>query len=184
MTLAGTTVIVVDAPRGEVALRSTLNPAVPPIVVRHDGLEQTSSSPGGDLLLTVGAGGARLWRTADGRPLGATPVTIDVPCDARRATFHRDRYQDHAEPLALRPGAQAINARLERPTFTVTVASRPSGAAVTLGGRLVGKTPVKLSVPGFAGTPVELALPGFQPHRERVYATKAGQRFDIRLKRR
>jgi hypothetical protein len=43
---------------------------------------------------------------------------------------------------------------------------------------------VQLTVPGFEGTPVELALPGFQPHRERVYATKAGQRFDIRLKRR
>ncbi len=79
VTLAGTTVIVVDAPRGEVALRSTLNPAVPPIVVRHDGLEQTSSSPGGDLLLTVGAGGARLWRTADGRPLGdALPLVGDT----------------------------------------------------------------------------------------------------------
>ena len=123
-------------------------------------------------------------RRDDGRPLGATPVTIDVSCDARRVTFHRDRYQDHAEPLELRPGEQAITARLERPTFTVTVASRPAGAAVTLGGRSVGKTPVKLSVPGFEGTPVELALPGFQPHRERVYATKAGQRFDIRLKRR
>ncbi len=120
----------------------------------------------------------------DGRPLGVTPLTVEVPCAAARVAFHRDRYQDHAQALALRPGAQAIDVRLERPTFAVVVTSRPAGAAVTMGGRVVGKTPVQLTVPGFEGTPVDLALAGFRPHRERVYATKRGQRFEVRLKRR
>ncbi|MBL8622659.1 MAG: PEGA domain-containing protein, partial [Myxococcales bacterium] len=122
--------------------------------------------------------------TVDGKPLGVTPLTVEVPCAAARVAFHRDRYQDHAQALALRPGAQTITARLERPTFTVTVTSRPPGAAVTMGGRVVGKTPVQLTVPGFEGTPVDLALTGFRAHRERVYATKGGQRIEVRLKRR
>ena len=47
-----------------------------------------------------------------------------------------------------------------------------------------GETPVTIDVPGFEGTSVDLARSGFAPHRERIYATKAGQRLDVRLRRR
>ncbi|MBK9032573.1 MAG: PEGA domain-containing protein [Myxococcales bacterium] len=163
---------VAPAPTDVASAPTEVAPAIAPPAPSDACAVTFTSSPDGATVLIAGA------------ELGTTPITVEVPCATRAATFRRDRYQTRTQPLTLAPGAQTVSARLERPTFSVTIASAPKGAKVTVGGRAVGVTPVTIQVPGFEGMPVEVVLRGFAPHRERVYATRSGQRLDIRLRRR
>ncbi|MEZ4402391.1 MAG: PEGA domain-containing protein [Kofleriaceae bacterium] len=119
-----------------------------------------------------------------GEVVGTTPLTRDLPCDADEATIRRDRYQSQVVRLTLAPGPQTVAARLERPQFTITVTSRPAGAAVTVAGRAVGTTPTRIKVAGFEGTPIVVKRQGYADHTERVYATRNGQQVNVPLKRR
>lgn len=119
-----------------------------------------------------------------GKIVGTTPVTLELPCKPNAAFFKRDRYQTLTRHFEPRPGEEiSVSGTLERPSFTVTIVSAPPGAKIMMGGNPVGTTPGKVTVPGFEGTPVELVKAGFQPHRERVYASKNGQRVEVRLRR-
>lgn len=120
-----------------------------------------------------------------GTPLGPTPLTVDVACAASAAAFKRDRYQTRTLALSLQPGPAPteVHARLERPTFTVTLTSRPAGAKITVAGRAAGTTPAKIQVPAYDGALVDLALPGYRPERQRVAPTRNNQRVELRLRR-
>ncbi len=118
-----------------------------------------------------------------GKIAGITPVTLELPCSATAVSFKRDRYQTITRRIEPTPGDHSISVALERPTFSVTVTSVPSGAKIFVAGVAAGVTPGKITVPGFEGTPVELTKSRFASHRERVYATKTGQKLQVRLRR-
>ena len=120
-----------------------------------------------------------------GAPLGTTPLTVDVPCDAAAVAFKRDRYQTRTLALTLAPSAAPteVHTRLDRPSWTVTLTSRPAGAKITVAGRAAGTTPAKIQVPAYDGALVELALPGYRPERQRVAPTRNNQKIELRLRR-
>ncbi len=115
-----------------------------------------------------------------GEVLGTTPFTHTGSCAAYKVTFRRARYQSLTRDVAA--GATTLDVRLERPSFRVKVTSRPSGATVKVGGVELGKTPVTIALPGFETSSIELTRSGHAPATQRVYAGKAGQKVDVRLK--
>ena len=121
----------------------------------------------------------------DGAVVATTPATVELPCATTAVRFRRDRYVTADVAVALRPGPQAVTARLERPTFRVRVTSRPSGAQVaTADGRVVGTTPVTVEVVGYDGATLMVSKPGYATARERVVATRANQAVAVKLRRR
>ncbi|MCL4225341.1 MAG: PEGA domain-containing protein [Myxococcales bacterium] len=116
----------------------------------------------------------------DGQILGETPFTYDGPCTPYEVTFRRDRYQPVTRQVAA--GAAALEVRLERPVFEVKVTSRPSGATVTIGDVVVGKTPATIALPGFETTSLVLARRGLTA-TQRVYPDRDGHKVDVKLRR-
>jgi hypothetical protein len=120
-----------------------------------------------------------------GATVATTPATVDLPCATTAVRFTRDRYLTAEVAVTLRPGSQAVTARLERPTFRVRVTSRPSGAQVaTADGRVIGTTPVTVEVVGYDGATLTVSKPGYATARERVVATRANQAVAVKLRRR
>jgi hypothetical protein len=133
--------------------------------------------------LTSSPDGAEV--VVDGATVATTPATVDLPCATTAVRFTRDRYLTAEVAVTLRPGSQAVTARLERPTFRVRVTSRPSGAQVaTADGRVIGTTPVTVEVVGYDGATLTVSKPGYATARERVVATRANQAVAVKLRRR
>jgi hypothetical protein len=125
---------------------------------------------GADVLL----GGARL---------GATPVEADAPCGPAEVRIDRSRYATSVERVALEPGAVTrVEARLRRPSHKMTITSSPSGAAVTIGGRAVGTTPLTASVTGFETARIEVSLAGHAAWSKDVYSRYQKQRVFAKLR--
>lgn len=115
-----------------------------------------------------------------GQILGQTPFTYDGPCTPYEVTFRRDRYQPVTRQVAA--GAAALEVRLERPVFEVKVTSRPSGATVSVGDVVVGKTPATIALPGFETTSLVLARRGLTA-TQRVYPDRDGHKVEVKLRR-
>jgi hypothetical protein len=147
--------------------------------------EATAPPPSGpcSVELTSSPDGAEV--VVGGATVATTPATVDLPCATTAVRFTRDRYLTAEVAVTLRPGSQAVTARLERPTFRVRVTSRPSGAQVaTADGRVIGTTPVTVEVVGYDGATLTVSKPGYATARERVVATRANQAVAVKLRRR
>jgi hypothetical protein len=147
-------------------------PPTPPGAIAGTGCKATftSTPSGADIVL-------------GGKVAGATPKTIAVPCAAATATFKRPRYQP--KDVAFTPTADgvAVSAKLDRPSFTVKVTSTPAGATVTIGGKVIGKTPLTTKQPGFENTTVTFKKDGYATATAKLYAKANGSSVKATLKK-
>jgi hypothetical protein len=102
-------------------------------------------------------------------PAAAPPSTPEAAKDAPR----RD------PPPPAKPPAAAPR------TGTIIVNSNPSKAGVTINGRWIGRTPLRLRERRFGKYSVRVVLPGFEVERENfsLSATAATKTIDVNLKR-
>jgi hypothetical protein len=115
---------------------------------------------------------------------GRTPMTLNLPCKKTQVAFARSHYAPDTKSVSPKKGTTTkVAVKLERPQFTIKVTSTPSGAAVTVKGKSVGKTPVTVKVDGFESISVKVAKPGFQAKTTSVTAKKNGTSVKVTLKR-
>jgi hypothetical protein len=156
-----------DAPEPPAAGR----PEPPPVsrVAAPTGQLLVRSEPAGALVLVDGQ-----WR-------GETPATIrDLPLGAHTVRVARSGYAPVTQQVDLTIAAPARNLTVAlraalspvAPRYgSVLAESRPAGARVTIDGRLVGTTPLRLPEVAAGGHVVRLELAGYQSVVLRVTVT-------------
>ncbi|RIH84248.1 PEGA domain protein [Calidithermus terrae] len=123
----------------------------------------------GTLNVTSNPQGAQVF--VDGRLVGNTPISVSVQPGRHDIELRLAGYDTYRTSVNVGLGQViSINATLERPrpaTGTLVVNSSPQGAQVFIDGRLVGNTPISVSLnPGRAD--VELRLDGYDVFRTSV----------------
>lgn len=133
-----------------------------------------------DLAITTNADGATIF--VDGHRRGEAPATIDVPCGATEIALRHPRYQEQVRTLT--PADQSsLHLTLSRPRAQLRVVTRPSGATVKIGGRVVGKSPLVAPVDGFERISVTLTGAGFATETRSVYAKGGTNVLAVTLKK-
>jgi len=102
--------------------------------------------------------------TIDGKALGAAPGEFELSPGAHTVAVNAPRYQPFSDKVEIEGlgKTQALAPKLVPAWANVSITSEPSGAQVSIGGEVRGKTPLTTEV--LAGShPVELTLAGFKP---------------------
>jgi hypothetical protein len=131
----------------------------------------TPPAPGRVVVRSVPAGALV---TVDGRRAGETPVTVtDLSLGAHTLLIARPGYVPRTEQVTITSGAPSRSLTVElRPGLDVAAAqlgsiyvdTRPRGARVTVDGRLVGTTPVRVPELARGEHRVLVELDGFRAH--------------------
>jgi formylglycine-generating enzyme required for sulfatase activity len=127
--------------------------------------------------------GATVW--ADDRELGTTPLATEL--DAGRYTLalvHPD-FRRFESPITVVAGQPLTVGPVElgMPDGRLVVASRPSGADVSIGGRYRGRTPLTVSVPPAVPQEVLLTLAGYAPATQTIAVeSRAERRLSVDLR--
>mgnify|MGYP001488368374 CR=1 FL=1 len=113
--------------------------------------------------ITVTCAPLGAWVVVGGRSLGPSPVE-----DARIPPFARTLRITHPgfAPLErkLEPGEDRVVEQLVPLPFALKVQTDPPGASVYLNGKLRGRTPLELTVPGEGTHLLRVVRPGYQPY--------------------
>ncbi len=116
--------------------------------------------------------------------LGQTPVKADVKCGPVDLTLKKRRYASKTEKVVVTAGApNKVSLELERPTHTIMIKSSPSGATIKRGGEELGKTPMKIELPGYTKTALVLKRKGYRKYSVNVTARKKSSSASFKLKR-
>jgi formylglycine-generating enzyme required for sulfatase activity len=101
----------------------------------------------------------------DGAPVGATPLTVDLSSGDRRVEVGLEGYEPQSRRIAV-----MVDVPLRVPVFhleprpgRLAVRSEPAGAAVSIGGRFRGETPIELDVAPNVAQVVRLTKAGHRP---------------------
>jgi hypothetical protein len=114
--------------------------------------------------------------------VGRVPLIREMGCGLLTVTFVHARYERMTRKVELRPGEQVtVNVRMRRPVHRIRVTSVPSGAEVSLGPRVVGKTPLVTKVMGYESTQLRVAKKGYKTWRRSIYSRDAWERIDAKL---
>jgi formylglycine-generating enzyme required for sulfatase activity len=100
----------------------------------------------------------------DGRPLGKTPIELELAAGAHDVEISADRYKtwrDRVEVSAGQPVALP-EVRLEPADGRLAIRSRPTGASVLVDGRYVGQTPVEIGVGPGKEHEIQLSKSGYE----------------------
>jgi serine/threonine-protein kinase len=172
----------VSAPPPAAPLTAPPAVAVPlePTVVTTRSLESVHRNRRGGLLVGgVGAllllGGVGLWAVASRGPAvepSAVPAQVAAPAPAPAPEPPKKSPKE--SPKESPPSPAPARPRL-------TIASRPEGATVTLGGRVLGVTPLELERPDGDAGPLRLTLKGHTP--EVLEHLPEGERLEVTLKK-
>ena len=101
----------------------------------------------------------------DGAVVGTTPLTVDLTSGDRRIEVGLEGYEPQSRTIAVR-----VDVPLRLPEFRLSprpgrlaVTSEPAGAAVNIGGRFRGETPIELEVAAGVAHAVRLTKAGHRP---------------------
>jgi hypothetical protein len=120
----------------------------------------------------------------DGRPLGRTPIELELAAGAHDFEISAERYkiwQNRVEVVAGQPVALP-EVRLEPADGRLAIRSRPAGASVLVDGRYVGQTPVEAEVGPGKEHEIQLSKTGYERANQKV-AVASGEvkRLDLLL---
>ncbi len=125
--------------------------------------------------------GARL-RIA-GRELGVAPIEVSgLPCDTPiTVEAVRTNFEPYKRQVTFTAQKDRFLVSLRRPQVGLQVTSLPLGAVVSVGGKPVGKTPLKLQVNAHSKTAVRVSLAGYKDF-DTTIAPKPGSPASIAAK--
>ncbi|HSO62518.1 MAG TPA: SUMF1/EgtB/PvdO family nonheme iron enzyme [Desulfobacterales bacterium] len=106
----------------------------------------------------------------DGRPLGRTPVELELAAGAHDIEISAERYKTwrgRVEVVAGQPVALP-EVRLEPADGRLAIRSRPAGASVLVDGRYVGQTPVEVDVGPGKEHEIQLSMTGYERANQKV----------------
>jgi hypothetical protein len=138
----------------------------------------------GTCTATIEAPTERATVLVDGKRIGHAPIRdLAVPCD-RALTIEIDhpRYQPYRTSGVARPGAPlVVRAALERPRARLRLTSAPSGAIMTVDGKVVGRAPIEIEVTAYTNISVTGTLDGYQTWKRRVRVPAKGSTVHLKL---
>ncbi len=98
-----------------------------------------------------------------GKEIGTTPTKVTLPCGVEtKLVFKKARYVTltrGVKPNADKP--KPLKVALARPTMSVKISSTPTGATVTLSGRVIGVTPTTVKLPGWETSTLSVFKDGY-----------------------
>lgn len=175
---AGEVALTVSAPRHEPfetrlaisgggdrqSLEVALTPAWAPITL--------SSEPAGAVI------------EVDGETVGETPATVELGAGTRQLRLRLAGYQTWERPLQVvadQPQTLPL-IELQAAEGRLDLQSRPAGATVRQGGRFLGTTPLRLSLPSGQPQRLQLSLEGYRSDSlELTLAPEAEERREVTL---
>ena len=118
----------------------------------------------------------------DGQNVGASPLTIDGPCQKRQLTVTHVRYQPFTRWVAPTAGkTEPVEVVLQRPTHKMMIETSPLGATVSVAGRRAGTSPTVVEVMGYSAITISITKPGYAPVTKRVYSKAANDKLFVKL---
>ena len=109
----------------------------------------------------------------DGRPLGKTPVELELAAGLHNIEISLDRFKTWRGRVEVGAGQPVTlpEVRLEPADGRLAIRSRPAGASVLVDGRYVGQTPVEVEVGPGKEHEIQLTKSGFEPASRKVAVT-------------
>lgn len=105
----------------------------------------------------------------NGQPSGATPLRKEVEQGKYRITVTREGYSTFEEEIiAKRHETVSLEAKLTRLPGGIKITSAPSGAAIFIGGKTMGSTPLTLDNLKPGKYAVKADKPGFDPSTQEI----------------
>jgi formylglycine-generating enzyme required for sulfatase activity len=108
----------------------------------------------------------------DGRPLGKTPIELELAAGGHEIEISAERYKTWRGRVEVGAGHPMAlpEVRLEPADGRLAIRSRPAGASVLVDGRYVGQTPIEVEVGPGKEHEVQLSKSGFEPAGRKVTA--------------
>jgi hypothetical protein len=124
--------------------------------------------------------GASVW--VKDEVIGKTPFRGKLPCQKTAFRIKRDNYRPVETERRLRDdGLNKINVELERPNYRVRVTSVPSRAVVKVNGKVKGRTPLALKLPGYTKAKIVIDRPGHRTWKRTMIPQTAGEVVKAKL---
>jgi len=118
--------------------------------------------------------------TIEGAFKGKTPLLIsDIGIGSHRVKLYKESYFPRELTLKISDRTpQHIETTLTSDSASLTIESSPSGAAVTVNGSSVGKTPAEVERIKTGETTVEISLSGYMPYQQEL-RLRAGEEHSV-----
>jgi formylglycine-generating enzyme required for sulfatase activity len=112
----------------------------------------------------------------DGKPMGITPLEIELAAGSYQLTLTADRFKNWQTRLVVKPNQpQRIeNIRLMPADGTLSVRTTPAGANVIIDKNYVGRTPLKTDVSANTNHLVQVSKPGYEIVSRKIKLPVAG----------
>jgi len=137
----------------------------------------------GQLLVTANVDGARISVDDSTEPGWVTPYssTINRPAGTHQVVVSKDGYGIYQKSVTLEGGkTTTVNALLQAPSGEVTVLTTPPGLEVLIDGKVVGPSPVRVTL--VAGThKCTVRRQGWQPY-EGTIKVKGGELLTVKVR--
>ena len=120
----------------------------------------------------------------DDEAIGETPLTSDVPAGSHVVTLARAGYKTWRGELTIEPNVpyELPKVLMEKADGTISVATQPSGASVTIAGKYYGVSPVKVKLPPGSGYRLSVNKAGYKPlNRSISVRSEEGQSLSLNL---
>ena len=116
--------------------------------------------------------------------LGTTPATIDLPCGVETKLFvKKAKYGSTTKAFTASAENTKLLVKIPAPMFQIKVTSVPSGATITVGGKVLGITPSSIKLPAFTTSTITLSKDGFVPDTQKLAPRANNATHSVMLKR-
>ncbi|MEO8845088.1 MAG: PEGA domain-containing protein [Kofleriaceae bacterium] len=116
--------------------------------------------------------------------LGTSPATIQVPCGAETKIYvKKAKFGSAVRAFTATADAAKVAIRIAAPVFQVKVTSSPSGATITIAGKVVGITPTSIRVTAYASTTITLTKDNYVPDSQKIAPRQNSAAHHVVLKR-
>jgi len=136
----------------------------------------------GQLLVTADVAGAKISVDGSSQPNWVTPYssTITRPAGTHQVVISKEGYRDYQQSVTIEGGkTTTINAQLSAAKGEVAVTTTPPGLDVLIDGKLIGPSPVRLTV--VAGShKYTVRRPGWEPY-EGTFTVRSGALVTVRV---
>jgi formylglycine-generating enzyme required for sulfatase activity len=118
----------------------------------------------------------------DGRPLGKTPVELELAAGSHEIEISADRHKTWRERIEVKAGQPVTlpEVRLVPADGRLAIRSRPAGASVLVSGRYVGLTPLEVEVAAGKEHEIQLSKTGYES-ASRKAAVASGETKGLEL---
>ena len=136
----------------------------------------------GQLLVTANVAGAKISLDGSSEPDWVTPYssTINRPAGTHQVVVSKEGYGDYQQSVTIEGGKTAtVNAQLSEASGEVLVITTPPGLEVLIDGKLIGPSPVRVTVA--AGShKYTVRRQGWEPY-EGTFTVSSGARATVRV---